>query len=341
MTKQQVSIAIDAMGGDNGSDIIIEGACVAAHKHNARLLLVGDVASIEKSLSRYNKADAIDYEIVPASQVVEMTEKPSEILRTKKDSSIHVACKLVKEGRADAFVSAGHSGASVACGMFIIGRMKGVDRPALASIMPSEQKPFVFLDLGATVDCTPTNLLQFALMGNVLANQYLEYPSPRVALLNIGEEEGKGNSVAQGAYTLLKQTKELNFIGNVEGKDVYTGCADVIVCDGFVGNIALKITEGVTSTISTLLKRSLKKNLLSLFGAFLAQSAFKQLKQDTDYSEYGGALILGLKQLGIVAHGRSNAKAIESATSIAITLARKKTTTHLQASIENNLRLEI
>lgn len=337
MTKEHVTIAIDAMGGDNGSDAIVEGALLSAHKHNAKVLLVGNPIHIEQSIAKSAIKDTRYYEIVPASQVVEMTEKPSEILRSKKDSSIHVACRLVKEGKADAFVSAGHSGASVACGMFIVGRMKGVDRPALASIMPSEQNPFVFLDLGATVDCTPTNLLQFALMGNVLAKHYLEYPSPRIGLLNIGEEEGKGNIVTQEAYRLIKDAHELHFIGNVEGKDIYTGCVDVVVCDGFVGNIALKLSEGVTHTIITLLKRAIKQSFLALCGAFLAQSAFKKVKQDTDYSEYGGALILGLKQLGIVAHGRSNAKAIESATSIAITFAKKNTTAYLQEIIENNL----
>lgn len=339
MKKKHVTIAIDAMGGDNGSAVIIEGALVAAQKHNAKVLLVGDTTIIERELAiLQSKAKyKADYDIIPATQVVHMNEKPSEILRSKKDSSIHVACKLVKEAQADAFMSAGHSGASVACGMFIVGRMKGVDRPALASIMPSEDKPFIFLDLGATVDCNPYNLLQFALMGNVLAQHYLGYEQPRVALLNIGEEEGKGNLVTQEAYNLLKHAHGISFIGNVEGKDVYTGVADVIVCDGFVGNIALKISEGVTTTIVTLLKRAIRTSMLSTLGALLAKSAFKQLKQSTDYSEYGGALILGLKQLGIVAHGRSNAKAIESATAIAITLAQNNTTQYLQDIIENNL----
>lgn len=336
MIQKNVTIAIDAMGGDNGSAVIVQGAIAAAKKHHAKILLVGDTSTITDIVKDIDTS-SVDYEIVSATQVVEMTEKPSEILRSKKDSSIHIACKLVKEGKANAFVSAGHSGASVACGMFIIGRMKGIDRPALATIMPSEKKPFVFLDLGATVDCTPHNLLQFALMGNVLAKQFLDYTNPRVALLNIGEEEGKGNLVVQETYSLLKQCNDIHFVGNVEGKDVYLGDVDVVVCDGFVGNIALKISEGVASTITTLLKRSIKQNILSILGAILAKPAFKQLKRDTDYSEYGGALVLGLQQLGIVAHGRSNAKAIESATTVAITLARKNTASYLQETIEANL----
>ena len=245
-------IAIDAMGGDFGPSVVVPGALQAARECGAKVLLVGEESAVKDALAALPAVERNEelFEIVHASQIVEMCEKPSEILRTKKDSSIQVACRLVKQGKADAIVSAGHSGAAVACGMFILGRIPGVERPALATILPTEKKPVLLLDVGANVECRPYHIFQFALMGSTFAQDILGYETPRVGILSIGEEEGKGNSLVKSSYDLLKLAQDIRFLGNVEGRDLFTGNVDVVVCDGFVGNVALKLSEGLGSSLT-------------------------------------------------------------------------------------------
>lgn len=269
-----------------------------------------------------------------------MDEKPSDILRRKKNASIQVACRLVRDGAAQGVVSAGHSGASVACGMFIMGRIPGVERPALASLLPTEKEPVVLLDVGATVDCKPYNIFQFGLMGDAFARDILNKESPRVGLLSIGEEEGKGNSQVKEAYELFKMAQNLNFSGNIEGRDLFTGEMDVAVCDGFVGNVALKLSEGLGLSLSRVLKRELlNSGFLPKLGSLLAKSAFRRFAKVVDYAEYGGAPLLGLQNISIVCHGRSNAKAICNATRMATLFVEKETNKRLMETICANEEL--
>ena len=244
MSSNKTVIAVDAMGGDLGPSVVVPGAIEAARQTGAKILLVGNEATLDGELNRLSPS-GVDLEIVHAPEVAGMDEKPSDILRRKKNASIQVACRLVRDGAAQGVVSAGHSGASVACGMFIMGRIPGVERPALASLLPTEKEPVVLLDVGATVDCKPYNIFQFGLMGDAFARDILNKESPRVGLLSIGEEEGKGNSQVKEAYELFKMAQNLNFSGNIEGRDLFTGEMDVAVCDGFVGNVALKLSEGL------------------------------------------------------------------------------------------------
>jgi glycerol-3-phosphate acyltransferase PlsX len=261
------------------------------------------------------------------------------VLRRKKNSSIQVGCRLVREGKADAVVSAGHSGAAVACGMFIIGRLKGVERPALCTLLPTEKNPVIVLDVGANVDCRPYHLFQFGLMGDAFARDILNYASPRVSILSIGEEEGKGNSQVKESYELLKLAKNLNFIGNAEGRDIFTGDVDVVVCDGFVGNIVVKMGEGLAMSLTRMLKSVFKSSPLAMLGGLLARGAFRNFKRTIDYAEYGGAPLLGLKRLAIVCHGKSNSKAMTSAIRMAATFVRKNTQEKLAETIQTNEEL--
>ncbi len=335
-------IAIDAMGGDFGPSVVVPGALQAARECGAKVLLVGVESAVKDALAALPAVERNEelFEIVHASQVVEMREKPSEILRTKKDSSIQVACRLVKQGKADAIVSAGHSGAAVACGMFILGRIPGVERPALATILPTEKNPVLLLDVGANVECRPYHIFQFALMGSTFAQDILGYETPRVGILNIGEEEGKGNSLVKSSYDLLKLAQDIKFLGNVEGRDLFTGNVDVVVCDGFVGNVALKLSEGLGSSLTHVLKRELlNSGLLPKIGTFLAKKAFKSFAKVVDYAEYGGAPLLGLQGVAIVCHGASNVKALTSATTMAHAYVTKGTHERLVTAISANEEL--
>lgn len=336
---KDICLAVDAMGGDFGPEINIPGALAAARETGVRLILVGDDSSIRKELDRHAHAD-VRFEIVHTTQVAGMAEKPSDVLRRKKDSSMQVAFRLVREGRAHGVVTAGNSGAALACGMFILGRISGVDRPALASIMPTLKKPIVLIDVGANADCKPYNLVQFGLMAEVLARCVLDIPSPKVGILSIGEEEGKGNSLTKDAFTLLKGSS-LNFIGNVEGRDVFTGETDVIVCDGFVGNVALKLSEGLGSALASMLKTELKKSIWSRLGTLIALPAFKRFAKKIDYAEYGGAPILGLNGIAIVCHGKSNARAITTALQQAAIFVEKKANDHLVEGLHANTELSL
>lgn len=326
-------IAVDAMGGDFGSGVLIDGALKAARLARQdgapmALVLVGDEASLSKELASRDLT-GLDVTIRHASQVVDMHEKPSEALRRKKDSSIQVACRLVKEGQADGVVSAGNSGASLAAGMFTLGRVPGIERPALASIMPTGKgQPVVLCDVGANVDCKPSHLYQFGLMAEVLARDVLNVAAPRVGLLSIGEEEGKGNILVKEAFELLRDSP-VNFIGNVEGRDIFTGDVDVVVCDGFVGNVALKLSEGLASTLARVLKRELTSNFITKLGTMLAMKALKRFSRLVDYAEYGGAPLLGLRGILLVCHGASNEKSIASAVTMAAKFVRSNAGAHL------------
>ena len=339
MSSNKTVIAVDAMGGDLGPSVVVPGAIEAARQTGAKILLVGNEATLDGELNRLSPS-GVDLEIVHAPEVAGMDEKPSDILRRKKNASIQVACRLVRDGAAQGVVSAGHSGASVACGMFIMGRIPGVERPALASLLPTEKEPVVLLDVGATVDCKPYNIFQFGLMGDAFARDILNKESPRVGLLSIGEEEGKGNSQVKEAYELFKMAQNLNFSGNIEGRDLFTGEMDVAVCDGFVGNVALKLSEGLGLSLSRVLKRELlNSGFLPKLGSLLAKSAFRRFAKVVEYAEYGGAPLLGLQNISIVCHGRSNAKAICNATRMATLFVEKETNKRLMETICANEEL--
>ena len=339
MSSNKTVIAVDAMGGDLGPSVVVPGAIEAARQTGAKILLVGNEATLDGELNRLSPS-GVDLEIVHAPEVAGMDEKPSDILRRKKNASIQVACRLVRDGAAQGVVSAGHSGASVACGMFIMGRIPGVERPALASLLPTEKEPVVLLDVGTTVDCKPYNIFQFGLMGDAFARDILNKESPRVGLLSIGEEEGKGNSQVKEAYELFKMAQNLNFSGNIEGRDLFTGEMDVAVCDGFVGNVALKLSEGLGLSLSRVLKRELlNSGFLPKLGSLLAKSAFRRFAKVVDYAEYGGAPLLGLQNISIVCHGRSNAKAICNATRMATLFVEKETNKRLMETICANEEL--
>ena len=339
MSSNKTVIAVDAMGGDLGPSVVVPGAIEAARQTGAKILLVGNEATLDGELNRLSPS-GVDLEIVHAPEVAGMDEKPSDILRRKKNASIQVACRLVRDGAAQGVVSAGHSGASVACGMFIMGRIPGVERPALASLLPTEKEPVVLLDVGATVDCKPYNIFQFGLMGDAFARDILNKEYPRVGLLSIGEEEGKGNSQVKEAYELFKMAQNLNFSGNIEGRDLFTGEMDVAVCDGFVGNVALKLSEGLGLSLSRVLKRELlNSGFLPKLGSLLAKSAFRRFAKVVDYAEYGGAPLLGLQNISIVCHGRSNAKAICNATRMATLFVEKETNKRLMETICANEEL--
>lgn len=331
-------IAVDAMGGDFGPSVVVPGAIMASRLHNLHVKFVGDTGKIENELAKISLENA-SYDIIHADDVVYMNEKPSDILRRKKNASIQIACRMVRDGEADGVVSAGHSGATVACGMFIMGRLPGVERPALAALMPTEKKPVVLLDAGGNVDCRPYHLFQFGLMGDAFARDLLGYASPRVSLLSIGEEEGKGNSQVKEAYELLKMAQNLNFTGNAEGRDIFAGDVDVVICDGFVGNVVVKMSEGLAASLVRMLKRVFTSGILPAAGGFLAKRAFRSFARTIDYAEYGGAPLLGLKGLAIVCHGRSSAEAMTNAIKMSGAFVRKETNARLAETIIANEEL--
>ena len=333
MSDNSPIIAVDVMGGDFGPSVTVAGALQAAREGGFAVLLVGDETTVRGELSRLD-VHGVEHDIAHASDVALMGEKPSEILRRKKDASIQVACRLVKDGQADGVVSPGHSGATVACGMFIMGRIPGVERPALATVMPTEKAPAVVVDVGANVDCKPHHLFQFGLMADAFARGILNRTSPSIGILSIGEEEGKGNSLVKESYDLFKMAQSLNFVGNVEGRDLFTGDTDIIVCDGFVGNVALKLSEGLAGSLSRMLKRELLSSTLAAkIGTWLARGGFKRFARFVDYAEYGGAPLLGLQSIAIVCHGKSNQKAIANATKMAATFVLKQTNQRLVENI--------
>jgi len=319
------TIALDAMGGDLFPRPEIEGALQAARAFDVRVILVGREEVVRKELDRHPSWQSLPIEIKHASEQITMEDSAGKAVRSKKDSSIRVASRLVRDGVAQGIVSAGNTGAVMATAKMTQGMLPGVDRPALASAFPTlNGKPAVMLDVGANVDCTPNMLVQFAVMGEAYSRVIFRTERPRVGILSIGEEEHKGNSLTHDVYPMLKAMKHLNFVGNVEGRDVYTGAADVIVCDGFVGNVALKVSEGLVEVVGKLLKQSLKASVTRQVGAYLARGAFNDFKKRVDYSEYGGAPLLGLNGICVICHGRSNAKAIKNAIRIAKEFAEGK-----------------
>lgn len=337
MPNSKPRIAVDAMGGDFGPHVVVPGALHAAKAGKAEILLVGDEAAIAAQLARYD-VKGLPISIVHASQVVEMEEKPTEALRRKKDSSIQVACNLVRDGAADGVISAGHSGATLACAMFTIGRAPGVDRPAIATFMPTEKSHCVIIDVGANVDCKAFHLLQFGVMASVLAETMLGRANPAVALLSNGEESGKGNLLVKEAFDLLRLSS-LNFVGNIEGRDLFTGNVDVVVCDGFVGNVVVKQAEGLASSLGRLLKGELRRGFFGKIGTMLALNALKRFSRLVDYAEYGGAPLLGLKGICLICHGASNSKAMSSAVRMAARFVEMEANDHLSEAVAKNIDL--
>ena len=305
-------IAVDAMGGDHAPDAIIGGALIAARRQGIGLLLVGARDVIEDALTRHPGADGVDVRILHAPDRIEMAESASAALRRKPLASIRVAAEAVRNGEAAAVFTAGHTGAAVMAAHAAFGRLPGVDRPALATIIPTRKNPAVLLDSGATVECRPQHLVQFAVMGSAYARIALGCESPRVGLLSVGAEESKGNELTREAHQLLKSAP-VRFVGNVEGRDVYSGEADVIVCDGFTGNVTLKISEGLVETVERLLHEELSATVGTRVGYLLSREAFRRFRKRVDYAEYGGAPLIGLDGLCVIGHGRSSAKAVRSA----------------------------
>jgi len=331
-----VQIALDAMGGDRGSRELIAGALLAVEQTDLNVILVGDEKRIQSDLDGLAPSRALlsRVDIVHASQVVEMHDNPVEAIRKKKDSSIMVAFELVKEGKASGAVSAGNSGATLAAGMRKLGRLKGISRPGLASSFPTLKSPVVLMDIGANVDCKPIHLFQFGIMASAYARIH-NTPSPRVGILSNGEETGKGNSLVKETY-LMMEDSSLDFVGNVEGRDVYQGDVDVVVCDGFVGNVCLKISEGLADAAMRMLRDEIMKSTLAKIGYLLARPAFKLFKKRVDYAEYGGAPLLGINGIGVVSHGKSSFHAIKNAIVQAADMERK----HVNSMILESLELE-
>lgn len=317
------TIAVDAMGGDHAPRAEVEGAILAARELDVQVLLVGQESAVRAELAKHTHR-GLPIEVVHASEVITMHDSPTVAFRKKKDSSVHVAAKLVRGGEAAGMVSAGNTGAVMAVARFTLGTLPAVDRPALAAPFPTSRGTVsVMLDVGANVDSKAQHLEQFAVMGEIYYRVIFGTRRPKVALLSIGEEEIKGNELTRETYNRLK-TMPMQFVGNVEGRDVFAGNVDVIVCDGFIGNIALKISEGLVEHMIRMLKENLGSTVIAQFGALLSRRAFHGLKKKLDYAEYGGAPLLGVKGITVIGHGRSNANAIKNAIRVATELARSR-----------------
>jgi phosphate acyltransferase len=326
-----IKIAVDAMGGDYAPSAIVDGALAAARHLDLQIFLVGAPAAIVPALERYPDWRELQVQVVESPDVIEMAESTAAAHR-KPRASIRVAADLVARREADALVSAGHTGATVLATHLAFGMIPGVDRPALATTIPTRERPAVLLDAGANVECRPQHLLQFALMGGVFARIAFGVERPRVGLLSIGEEASKGNDLTREAHRLLKAAP-LNFIGNVEGREIYSGVADVIVCDGFTGNVVLKTSEGLVETVETLLGDELRGTFSSQVGYLLSRRAFRRFRRRVDYSEYGGAPLVGVAGLAIVGHGRSSAKAVRNAIAMASRFATESFIQRVQQEI--------
>ena len=327
-------IALDAMGGDNAPTEIVRGGVEAAEKlEDVKVILVGVQAQIEAELAKYPKAvetarKAGRLAVVPASEILEMDDEPAKSVRAKKDCSINVAMRLVKDGKADAFVSAGNSGAVSASAIFNLGRIRGVHRPAIAAVLPTRRpiRPLLLLDAGANMDCHADWLVQFAIMGSVYSRAVFKRTKPLVGLLSIGTEDCKGNELSKETFPLLKEVKTLDFRGNVEGHDVFQGQTDVVVCDGFVGNVVLKTAESLAHAVGYFLKRECFRGVTRILGAMLLKGVFKSLKQQLDPDIYGGAPLLGVPGAVIITHGSSTHKAIFYAVKAGANAARNDVT---------------
>ncbi len=338
-----IDIVLDAMGTDKSPDPEIRGAILACRLLDVRVHLAGPEELLRPKLREALNARAhhgfgrhkerLPIFIAQASEWISMEDKAAQAVRSKRDSSMRVGLKMVREGRAGGFVTAGNTGAAMATAKMVLGSLAGVDRPALAALLPtSTGQPCVLLDVGANVDCYPENLVQFAVMGHMYAKNVLHVANPRVGLLSIGEEDAKGNALTRDTFPLLRELK-LNFVGNVEGRDLYNGAADVVVCDGFVGNVALKTSEGLAKLVSSSLRESLKSTVTSQVGAMLSQKAFKAFKKRLDYSEYGGAPLLGVRGVCIVGHGSSNERAVMNGIRVAAEFAEAEVNPGIEAML--------
>jgi glycerol-3-phosphate acyltransferase PlsX len=357
-----IDIVLDAMGSDKAPDPEIRGAILAARHLDVRVHLVGPEEVLRPKLrailkendgngnpleaigntlealtdpngSRKRKRPAVF--LVQASEWISMEDKAALAVRSKRDSSMRVGLKMVREGKAGGFVTAGNTGAAMATAKMVLGSLQGVDRPALAAVLPTTAgMPCVLLDVGANVDCDPNNLVQFAIMGHMYAKDVLHVPNPRLGLLSIGEEESKGNALTRDTLPLLR-TLDLNFIGNVEGRDLYNGSVDVVVCDGFIGNVALKTSEGLAKMVTSSLRESLKATVTAQMGALLSRKAFYNFKKRIDYSEYGGAPLLGVRGVCIVGHGSSNERAIMNGIRVAAEFAHADVNHGIENAIRN------
>jgi len=334
-----MAIAVDAMGGDRPLTVQVEAAVKAVKDFGIEVIIVGAEAQINEQLKQYSY-DQQKVRVVNSTEIVEMNESPATALRQKKDSSIRVAIDLVKSGEADAVISAGNTGASMAIAKFVLKSVEGIERPAIASLMPSvhHSHPFVLLDIGANTDCKPLYLFQFALMGDAYARTYLHLDNPRVALLNVGEEEGKGYLDLKETFDLLKQST-LNFAGNIEGKSMFRDRVDVVVCDGFIGNIALKVAEGTFDFVRSILREEVQSSWLSKLGYLAMKGPFRQLRKRADYTEVGGAPLLGVNGVVIICHGSSKVHTLRNAIKHAQECAEQKLNDKIAFEVAENLEV--
>jgi phosphate acyltransferase len=347
-----IDIVVDAMGSDKAPEPEVRGAVLAARHFGVRVHLVGPEETLRPLLRQQLQHQTLPVFIVPASEWITMDDKAAQAVRTKRDSTMRVGLKMVREGlasvhrhhdgrsgpgKAAGFFTAGNTGAAMATAKMVLGMLAGVDRPALATVVPTSRGvPSLLLDVGANVDSDPDNLVQFAVMGHMYARNVLKIANPRVGLLSIGEEDSKGNSLTRDTLPLLRALPGINFIGNVEGRDLFSGHADVSVCDGFVGNVALKSIEGAAKLFTTSLRESLKSTVTSQVGALLSRRAFEDFKKRLDYSEYGGAPLLGVRGVCIVGHGSSNEKAIMNGIRVAAEFAQADVNSSIEAALSTS-----
>lgn len=327
-------VAVDAMGGDNAPAIEVGGAVAACSQFGIPVTLVGDRARLEEELSRH-PSKGLDIDIFHASEVVGMHDSASDAVRKKKNSSVRLAFELVKEGKACAALSAGNSGATMAAGMFVLKRIKGIERPAIAQVFPTLKGQTLVLDVGGNVDCKPLHLAQFALMGEVYAHYAMGISNPSVGLLSNGEEDSKGNELTRETHAMLKSAA-INYAGYVEGRDIFKGTVEVVVCDGFVGNVVLKTSEGLADAAGHMLKDEILKSWISKLGYLFVRGAFSRFKKIVDYAEYGGAPLLGINGVGMICHGGSNVKAIKNAIRFAHEYAKSGVTERVAEKLLEN-----
>ncbi|MEI6208663.1 MAG: phosphate acyltransferase PlsX [Desulfuromonadales bacterium] len=332
-------VAVDAMGGDNAPVIEVEGAVAACRECGIPVTLVGDRERLETELSKHI-IGGLDIDIVHASEVIGMHDSASDAVRKKKNSSVRLAFELVRDNKACAAVSAGNSGATMAVGMFVLKRISGIDRPAIASIFPTLKGKTLVLDVGGNVDCKAVHLAQFAIMGEVYARYVMGVANPSVGVLSNGEEDSKGNELTRETHAILKNTS-LNYAGYIEGRDIFKGTVEVVVCDGFVGNVVLKLSEGLSEAAGRMLKDEIVKSWISKLGFLLVRGAFNRFKKIVDYSEYGGAPLLGINGVGMICHGGSNVKAIKNAIRFAHEYARSGVTEHVVKKLSENYAVSL
>jgi phosphate acyltransferase len=330
-----MKIAVDAMGGDSGVPVNVEGSIDAAREYGLEVILVGDRVVIERELARH-RTGPLPISVRHASQVVEMGEQPSHALRRKRDSSMRVAASLVRDGEAAAFISAGNTGAAMAIAMFTLGVLPGVDRPAIAVVLPNKTGRTILLDVGANIDPKPWHLAQYAVMGHVYARDILGVTEPRVGLLSVGEEEGKGNELVREVFKRLEESP-INFVGNVEGRDLYNGHTDVVVTDGFTGNVCLKVSESLADMLINLLREEIGRSVSSKVAALLVRPAFRRLWKRVDYTETGGAPLLGINGACIIGHGSSPARAVKNGIRTAAEWVKADVNGHIRAALAGEL----